>query len=1178
MHVAATLTQQTHYDIRKSLRLALLIALVASGFTTVVAQQLTSTQRTAIFEASVVVTPYDDERGDFLGSFGSGTIVSPEGHVLTNFHVVGDDLSGEHYTWSAIHTIDPANPDREAERRYWARYIAGSPDLDIAVLKIEMFADRRPLPLTHRFQSVTLGDVNRLTPGDPLAIFGFPGLGGYTITVTSGVMSGWLGEDGVAGGRSWIKTDAAIRPGNSGGGVFDATGQLVAIPTMTRYRQREGDVDIQMSMLRPITLALPLLQEATAVPDPSLSTGPGSAGQGGGSSTAAACEGVERLHLVSGTSLQVRNALRLNAERLLNGPTWSDAALASNTANGLQGYQFVALDRNSEGAFYLGLAVDPQVNFVNDAGGAATAVFSCVEALGDATLAGAFAFGSAILGVFADSGLTVLDRASFLNRFPGALAAFPTFACTDWECSDQLRGLAVLQAPPAEVAHGEGESSAAAERPSGNVPPPGAVLFWSRAPEVGTEAQLAFETSELGELAYGTLQVTQLEPSGSSEMVTIVAELTNQSACPVKLTVDLESVGGTAGSLGGMVSISAELAPGATSTRRTVVWVPAVSAGAVAAVTAVDPGNCTSPARPGRSARLAVVSDAAELSEAIAEADVVVVRPGTYALDRTLVIGRSIRLLGYGPERTTIRSVASAGALLITSSSGDSDAAIEVRDIAFEYIGEQSADVIIVDQQARGRVHIHNVRASGGRAADDDPWPLLGAGIRVSRYHWSGSDGRPAEWPLDVTISHSHVANNRGFVAVYAEAVSDDHLRLLGNHVIGDGPMNQRTVEIALVYDGVGSAPYLELARNALVNLSRDAYEVLMIRTDYLANSLASAAGQTAPWAQGSVLDNSLSIVEKVNGSYDFFSVGYGYESHPASFFTRANAGLSFVSNRMVMTRPVNSGASGFDCLIFTFFDHEGDETDEDLTCYSSLLEAELDPAFSGWDNRVVSSVSLGLSARDWGESVDLEALIAEHRGPVSGEEPRGAAGGPTPASEVDPVPESQVTRTVPSRLPYAPDPVLLASVARPPDAAPLASESVVAGACERLDRVFADLPRYGDEFLDSHRSRLEQVDGCQVIAAAVAAGETHAELAARLAAVAAELEQTRAEAERCVAEQAVRAGLDGNAVLREVYSGDLAYAEASILLASCGRAVVQSHLSALEAGELARQASSYVR
>ena len=127
-----------------------------------------------------------------------------------------------------------------------------------------------------------LGDSDSLEVGDQINIFGYPGIGGETITFTSGNVSGFTHESGVQG-RAWIKTDATIAGGNSGGTAVDEDGLLVGVPTQGGVTDEivdarpvadtngDGVVDGQdsavpiggfINALRPVNLALPLVEQA----------------------------------------------------------------------------------------------------------------------------------------------------------------------------------------------------------------------------------------------------------------------------------------------------------------------------------------------------------------------------------------------------------------------------------------------------------------------------------------------------------------------------------------------------------------------------------------------------------------------------------------------------------------------------------------------------------------------------------------------------------------------------------------------------------------------------------------------------------------------------------------------------------------------------------------------------
>ncbi len=219
------------------------------------AQALPREVRVRLLQAVVQIIPYDPDVGDAVDWSGSGTIISPDGYVLTNFHVIGDVDARTHYEWHAVLMTSPDATDRPPEFSYWARYVAGDPTNDLAVLHIEQYPDESDVEPGKTFPYVEVGDSNGLLPGDALTIVGYPGISGSTITLTAGLMSGWLGEDFETGGKQWIKTDAKIAHGNSGGGAFNAQGHLIGVPTAGRT-VKYGDLDVEeQAYVRPIGLA-----------------------------------------------------------------------------------------------------------------------------------------------------------------------------------------------------------------------------------------------------------------------------------------------------------------------------------------------------------------------------------------------------------------------------------------------------------------------------------------------------------------------------------------------------------------------------------------------------------------------------------------------------------------------------------------------------------------------------------------------------------------------------------------------------------------------------------------------------------------------------------------------------------------------------------------------------------
>ena len=163
---------------------------------------------------------------------GSGVIVSPEGFLLTNNHVIdgADDIQ--------VLLADG--------RKAKASLIGADPDSDVAVLKIEL--DHLPV--------IAFGSADTLEVGDVVLAIGNPF--GVGQTVTSGIVSA-LGRTGLGINtfENFIQTDAAINPGNSGGALVDTNGNLLGINTAI-FSRTGGSLGIGFAI--PATVARQVME------------------------------------------------------------------------------------------------------------------------------------------------------------------------------------------------------------------------------------------------------------------------------------------------------------------------------------------------------------------------------------------------------------------------------------------------------------------------------------------------------------------------------------------------------------------------------------------------------------------------------------------------------------------------------------------------------------------------------------------------------------------------------------------------------------------------------------------------------------------------------------------------------------------------------------------------------
>jgi hypothetical protein len=215
--------------------------------------ELTSEDIESIALASVVIEALVDQQGDLSSAWrGSGTLLSRDGLILTNAHVV---LGADALVISLVSRTDQAPIPS-----YYAEAIEVNNVLDLALIQITTDLDGNPIERTSlHLPRVSRGDSDTVKLGQEVHVFGYPGVGGETLTFTEGTVSGFESEDLGSGEmeRVWIKTDAEIAPGNSGGSAVDESGLLVGIPTFVIADQTAG----RISRLRPANLVSYLTSE-----------------------------------------------------------------------------------------------------------------------------------------------------------------------------------------------------------------------------------------------------------------------------------------------------------------------------------------------------------------------------------------------------------------------------------------------------------------------------------------------------------------------------------------------------------------------------------------------------------------------------------------------------------------------------------------------------------------------------------------------------------------------------------------------------------------------------------------------------------------------------------------------------------------------------------------------------
>jgi serine protease Do len=172
------------------------------------------------------------QREQVRQSLGSGFLISPDGYILTNNHVV-DKAKDIKVSFDDGRVLE-------------AKLIGRSPEIDVALIKVEVAG----------MQAVALGDSDALEVGDWVMAIGNPF--GLSQTVTKGIVSAKGRVIGAGPYDNLIQTDAAINPGNSGGPLFNMKGEVIGINTMILAAGQNLGFAVPMNMVKEI---LPSLKE-----------------------------------------------------------------------------------------------------------------------------------------------------------------------------------------------------------------------------------------------------------------------------------------------------------------------------------------------------------------------------------------------------------------------------------------------------------------------------------------------------------------------------------------------------------------------------------------------------------------------------------------------------------------------------------------------------------------------------------------------------------------------------------------------------------------------------------------------------------------------------------------------------------------------------------------------------
>jgi S1-C subfamily serine protease len=202
---------------------------------------------------------------------GSGVVVDPSGLVVTNLHVV---KSGSKIFESIfVNLVNPASPYKPPDRAhlYKAEIIAQDVEEDLVILRMVSSVDGEPLEAGVHFKAIPLGTSKDTGFLDEVFALGFPKAGGATLTMSSGKISGKEELDG------WLKIDAQVTHGSSGGAVINKKGELIGISTKVRPDIQEIDTNGDgfpdtsvnlgtVGLVRPVEFVAEMLQHLGSSP------------------------------------------------------------------------------------------------------------------------------------------------------------------------------------------------------------------------------------------------------------------------------------------------------------------------------------------------------------------------------------------------------------------------------------------------------------------------------------------------------------------------------------------------------------------------------------------------------------------------------------------------------------------------------------------------------------------------------------------------------------------------------------------------------------------------------------------------------------------------------------------------------------------------------------------------
>ncbi len=175
-------------------------------------------------------------------SGGSGVVVSADGRILTNAHILHDEHEQRLHDLFAL-----ARRTNTSGVEFLCAGTAARRDLDLvldlAVLTCTMDMDGNAW-MPSKWPAITLGTATNIQPGAPVSILGFPDEAGGRLHLTTGEITGWTTRDA----HRLLMTDAKVAPGTSGGAAIDRNGELIGIPTAFRFRAYPPEQSLELGV------------------------------------------------------------------------------------------------------------------------------------------------------------------------------------------------------------------------------------------------------------------------------------------------------------------------------------------------------------------------------------------------------------------------------------------------------------------------------------------------------------------------------------------------------------------------------------------------------------------------------------------------------------------------------------------------------------------------------------------------------------------------------------------------------------------------------------------------------------------------------------------------------------------------------------------------------------------